>query len=137
VSDGFYLTTPTASDDGLDGLTTKNRLYNNTVRNANNGIVVSDADDNIFPNNTLENIESYEYFLSDGSEIEIEDQHFTDDEISVESGTNTVTISNSGTITVDYNDSEDVDDDNTHDTDVDFYTVELSGDETITIESIN
>jgi poly(beta-D-mannuronate) C5 epimerase len=137
VSDGFYLTTPTASDDGLDGLTTENRIYNNTVRNANNGIVVSDADDNIFSNNTLENIESYEYFLSDGSEIEIEDQHFTDDEISVESGTNTVTISNSGTITVDYNDSEDVDDDNTHDTDVDFYTVELSGDETITIESIN
>jgi parallel beta-helix repeat protein len=66
VSDGFYLTTPTASDDGLDGLTTKNRLYNNTVRNANNGIVVSDADDNIFPNNTLENINPMSIFLAMG-----------------------------------------------------------------------
>jgi poly(beta-D-mannuronate) C5 epimerase len=137
VSDGFYLTTPTASDDGLDGLTTENRIYNNTVRNANNGIKVGNSDGNIFENNTFENIESYEYLVSDGSEITIEDQHFTDDEISGGSGENTVTISNSGMITFDNDDSEDDNDDNdAYDTDNDFYTVELSDDETVTVKSI-
>jgi parallel beta-helix repeat protein len=138
VSDGFYLTTPTASDDGLDGLTTENRIYNNTVRNANNGIKVGNSDGNIFENNTFENIESYEYLVSDSSEITIEDQHFTDDEISGGSGENTVTISNSGMITFDNDDdSEDDNDDNdAYDTDNDFYTVELSDDETVTVKSI-
>ena len=137
VSDGFYLTTPTASDDGLDGLTTENRIYNNMIRNAENGIKVGNSDGNIFANNAFENIESYEYLVSDGSEITIENQHFTDDEISGGSGENTVTISNSGMITLDNDDSEDDNDDNdAYDTDNDFYTVELSDDETVTVKSI-
>jgi hypothetical protein len=108
------------------------------VRNANNGIKVGNSDGNIFENNTFENIESYEYLVSDGSEITIKDQYFTDDKISGGSGENTVAISSSGMITLDNDDdSEDDNDDNyAYDTDNDFYTVELSDDETVTVKSI-
>ncbi len=135
VSDGFYLTNPSS---GVDGHTTGNRVYNNTVRNAENGIKVGNSAGNIFANNTFENITSFEYSLENGGEVIIEDQRFTNDKISGKSGTNIATISNSGTITVDNNDSENVDDDNNniYDTNGDSYIVELS-DETITIESIN
>jgi parallel beta-helix repeat protein len=121
-----------------DGHTTRNRIYNNTVRNAENGIKVGNSNGNILANNTFENIESYEYLVSDGSEITIEDQHFTDDEISGGSGENTVTISNSGMITLDNDDDSEDDDNNNdaYDTDNDSYTVELSDDETVTVKSI-
>jgi poly(beta-D-mannuronate) C5 epimerase len=132
VSDGFYLTNPSS---GVDGHTTGNRIYNNTVRNAENGINVGNSDGNILANNTFENIESYEYLVSDGSEITIKDQYFADDEISGGSGENTVTISNSGMITFD-NDDDSEDDNDAYDTDNDFYTVEPSDDETVTVKSI-
>jgi parallel beta-helix repeat protein len=129
VSDGFYLTNPSMPGDGH---TTGNRIYNNTVRNAENGINVGNSDGNILANNTFENITSFEYSLGNGGEVIIENQRFTNDKISGESGTNIATISNSGTIIVDVDD----DPDENHDTDDDSYIVELS-DETITIESIN
>ena len=129
VSDGFYLTNPSTPDDGH---TTGNRIYNNTVINADNGIKVGNSDSNILANNTFENITSFEYSLGNGGEVIIENQRFTNDKISGELGTNIATISNSGTIIVDVDD----DPDENHDTDDDSYIVELS-DETITIESIN
>jgi hypothetical protein len=88
---------------------------------------------NILSNNRLENIKGHEYLLMQGSEIEIQNQHFTDDEIAADSKTNIVRISNSGTISVDSIDEDDDGDNN----DDDSYIVELSADETITIESIN
>lgn len=129
VSDGFYLTNPSTPDDRH---TTGNRVYNNTVINADNGITVMRADGNILSNNRLENIKGYEYLLMQGSEIEIQNQHFTDDEIAAGSKTNIVRISNSGTISVDGIDEDDGDNN-----DDDSCIVELSADETITIESIN
>jgi parallel beta-helix repeat protein len=127
VSDGFYLLNQSPS---IDGFTTKNRIYNNTIKNADNGFVIRVADGNTLANNTLGNITSYEYYLTEGVELEIENQHFTNDKISGGSGTNTVTISDSKTIAVDEND------DNVYDTDGDSHTVKLSGDELIIVNSV-
>ena len=124
VSDGFYLVHPSPP---VDGLTTDNWIYNNTIKNANRGIVSHRAYDNIFSNNTFENITTSEYHLAGGAKLEIEGQRFTDDAISGGSGANIVTISDSGSILVDLEAGN-------HNTDANSYTARLS-DETLTVES--
>jgi mannuronan 5-epimerase len=125
TSDGFHLTVP--SSPPIDGHTTENRIYNNTIRDSENGFVIIRADDNTFANNTLENIRSFEYSIKDGAEIAIENQHFTDDKFAGASETNKVAISNSGMI---IDDSSRI-----YDTGSEPYTGKLS-DEAITITSI-
>jgi parallel beta-helix repeat protein len=83
VTDGFYLLDQSRS---IDGFTTKNRIFNNTIRNADNGIVIRLADDNVLSNNAMENITSYEYALEGGAEVAIMNQHFSDDRILEDQG---------------------------------------------------
>ena len=125
VSDGFYLVHPPVPDDGP---TTDNRIYNNTVINADRGISSHRAYDNIFSNNSFDNIKASEYHLYGGAKLEIRGQHFTDDAIAAGSGANTVTISESGLILI----GQETKDLNT---DKRSYTTRLS-DDTLSVESV-
>jgi parallel beta-helix repeat protein len=76
---GIRVINPTLADDGL---TENNFVYNNTIINSENGIEAVRSQDNVLENNTLSNIQSSEYRLSEGASIIIRGQHFDNAQIS-------------------------------------------------------
>jgi parallel beta-helix repeat protein len=116
-------------------------IYNNNISNSENGIRVTNCQNNIAQNNTFSDIESDEYRLLADSTLKIMEQHFDDavisgdDEIAVG---NLVEIVHSGEIEVSEGDPDDEDDDgdgDSHDTDDEPYRITLSNDDSITINS--
>jgi hypothetical protein len=96
VTVGFYLTQPSG---GSVGESVRNVIHNNTVKSAVVGAATNlKADDNIFANNTFLDIKSHEFYIQGGSKMIIENQTFSNYEISGSSGR--VVIRYSGTIVV-------------------------------------
>jgi len=138
TGEGIRLLNPATVDDGT---TTGNIIYNNNISNSENGIRVTNCQNNIVQNTTFSDIESDEYRLLADSSLKIEGQQFDDTVISgddeIATG-NLVEIVHSGTIEVkDGGDSEDDDDNNgdSHDTDDEPYRIFLTNDNSITINS--
>jgi parallel beta-helix repeat protein len=136
--EGIRLLNPALVDDGN---TTGNMIYNNNISNSENGIRVTNCQNNIAQTNTFSDIESDEYRLLADSTLKIMEQHFDDavisgdDEIAVG---NLVEIVHSGEIEVSEGDPDDEDDDgdgDSHDTDDEPYRITLSNDDSITINS--
>src|ERR671917_2379513 len=73
TSQAVRLLNPELPDDGL---TEGNLVFNNTIINSENGIGAARTQDNILESNTLSNIQSSDYRLTEGSSIIIRGQHF-------------------------------------------------------------
>ena len=73
TSHGIHLFNPALPDDGL---TENNLIYNNSIINAENGIVATRSHDNIVQNTTFSDIKSSQYRLSGDSSIRISGQYF-------------------------------------------------------------
>ncbi len=73
TSQAIRLFNPPLPDDGL---TEGNFVYNNIIINSENGIGATRSQDNVLQNNTLSNIQSSDYRLTEGSSIIIREQHF-------------------------------------------------------------
>jgi hypothetical protein len=52
-------------------------VYKNNVENAEFGVASFDTEDNVFSKNTFVKTRSYKFYLWRGSEMEVEDQAFT------------------------------------------------------------
>jgi mannuronan 5-epimerase len=132
TSQGIRLFNPPLADDGS---TEGNFVYNNTIINSENGIGAARSQDNVLENNTLSNIQSSEYRLSEGSSIIIRGQHFENDLISqAGSGTNSqVEIVDSGVIEVTEGEIDEEMEGDSHNTDIEPFSMTLSGGDDITV----
>ena len=74
VCTAFYLSNPFSSNIGV---TTGNKVYKNIVENAEFGVASFDTEDNVFSKNTFVKTRSHKFYLWRGSEMEVEDQAFT------------------------------------------------------------
>jgi hypothetical protein len=52
-------------------------VYKNNVESAEFGVASFDTEDNVFPNNTFVKTRSHKFYLWRGSEMEVEEQAFT------------------------------------------------------------
>jgi mannuronan 5-epimerase len=109
-----------------DGMSSDNRVYNNTFDGVQNAIRASASSDNTFSNNIFDNVTDFHYTMTSDAGMNIENQNFDTVDVRGVSGDNTLSIQNSGTIIID----------NTidHDTDLEPYTTVLSG-ESMNIDS--
>jgi parallel beta-helix repeat protein len=109
-----------------DGMSSDNRIYNNTFDGVQNAIRALASSDNTFSNNIFGNVTEYHYIMTSDASIDIENQIFDTVNVRGVSGANTLSIRDSGTVTID----------NTidHDTDIEPYTAVLSG-QSISINS--
>jgi mannuronan 5-epimerase len=109
-----------------DGMSSDNRIYNNTFDGVENAIRALASSDNTFSNNIFGNVTDFHYILTSDASMDIENQIF--DMVNVRGilGDNALSIRNSGTIVID-NTME-------HDTDVEPYTTVLSS-ESLNIDS--
>jgi parallel beta-helix repeat protein len=87
-------------EDTDDGLTTNNRIYNNTISDTAVGIAAFRTTGNTFANNHFHNIAMTNYRLNGSSSVVIENQAFDNATIEGQSGENTVNIMNSGVIQI-------------------------------------
>src|SRR5215212_260449 len=110
-----------------DGMSSGNKIYNNTFDGVQNGIRALASSDNIFSNNTFGNVTGFQYTLSSDASMVIENQTFDMVNVRGVSGDNTLSIRNSGTIIID-NTVE-------HDTALEPYTQVLS-DQSVKIDSV-
>ena len=101
-----------------DGMSSGNRIFNNTFDGVQNGIRALASSDNTFSGNVFGNVTDFHYVMTLGASMNIENQIFDMTNIRGVSGDNTLTITNSGTIIID----------NTmnHDTDIEPYTHVIS-----------
>jgi parallel beta-helix repeat protein len=139
TSQAIRLFNPPLADDGL---TQGNLIFNNTIFNSENGIGATRSQDNVLQSNTLSNIQSSEYRLTEGSSIIIRGQHFDNALISQGgSGTDShVEIVDSGMIEVTEGaiDEEEEDEEGEGDlfnTDIEPYRRTLSGGDDIAIDN--
>ena len=102
-----------------DGMSSGNRIYNNTFDGVQNAIRAVTSSDNTFSNNIFGNVTDFHYILTSNASMDIENQIFDMANVRGVSGANTLSIRDSGTIIID----------NTidHDTDIEPYTQVLSG----------
>ena len=102
-----------------DGMSSDNRIYNNTFDGVQNAIRAVTSSDNTFSNNIFGNVTDFHYILTSNASMDIENQIFDMANVRGVSGANTLSIRDSGTIIID----------NTidHDTDIEPYTQVLSG----------
>jgi poly(beta-D-mannuronate) C5 epimerase len=87
TSQGINLFNPVLPDDGV---TENNLVYNNTIINAENGIVATRTHDNFVQDTTFSAIKSSEYRLSGDSTIRISGRDFGNAIISHESSATTI-----------------------------------------------
>jgi parallel beta-helix repeat protein len=123
-------------------LTQGNLVYNNTILNSENGIGATRSQDNVLQSNTLSNIQSSDYRLTEGSSFVIRGQHFDNALISQGgSGTDShVEIVDSGIIQVregeiDEEEGEEEFEGDTYNTNIEPYSRILSGGDDITVSS--
>jgi parallel beta-helix repeat protein len=109
-----------------DGMSSGNRIYNNTFDGVQNGIRALASSDNIFSNNTFGNVTDFHYTMSSDASMDIENQTFDKVNVRGFSGDNTLSIRNSGTIIID--------DTIEHDTSLQPYT-EVISDQSMKIDS--
>jgi hypothetical protein len=83
VSIAFYLSNPSSNNIRI---TTGDKVYKNNVESAEFGAASFNTEDNVFSNNTFANTRSHEFYLCRGSEMEVEDQAFTNYRIAEDSG---------------------------------------------------
>lgn len=109
-----------------DGMSSGNRIYDNTFDGVQNAIRAVASNDNIFSDNTFANVTDFHYIMTSDASMNIEDQTFNMTNVRGVTGANTLSIRNSGTIIID----------NTlnHDTDIEPYTQLLTG-QTVNINS--
>ena len=121
---GISVHNPVELDE--DGMSSDNRIYNNTFDGVQNAIRALASSDNTFSNNIFGNVTEFHYILTSDASMNIENQTFDMTNVRGFSGDNTLSIQNSGTILID----------NTmdHDTDLEPYTTVLSG-ESMNIDS--
>ena len=114
---GISVHNPVQLDE--DGMSSDNRIYNNTFDGVHNAIRAVTSSDNTFSNNIFGNVTDFHYILTSNAGMDIENQIFDMANVRGVSGSNTLSIRDSGTIIVD----------NTidHDTDIEPYTQVLSG----------
>ena len=115
---GISVHNPLESDLDEDGMSTDNRIYNNTFDDVQNAIRVLASSDNTFSNNKFDNVTEFHYIMSYDASMDIENQNFDMANVRGFSGANTLSIRDSGTITID----NIID----HDTDIEPYTQVLS-----------
>ena len=141
TSQAVRLLNPELPDDGL---TEGNLVFNNTIINSENGIGAARTQDNILESNTLSNIQSSDYRLTEGSSIIIRGQHFDNALISQGgSGTDShVEIVDSGIIQVregeideDGVNEEEEDEAGLYNTDIEPYSRTFSSGDDITVSS--
>src|SRR5215216_1727514 len=121
---GISVHNPVELDE--DGMSTDNRIYNNTFNGVQNAIRASASSDNIFSNNLFGNVTDFHYTMTSDASMDIENQIFDMVNVRGVSGDNTLSIRNSGTIIID-NTIE-------HDTALEPYTEVLS-DQSVKIDS--
>jgi mannuronan 5-epimerase len=109
-----------------DGMSSDNRIYNNTFDGVQNAIRALASSDNTFSNNIFGNVTDFHYILTSDASMDIENQIFDMAKVRGILGDNALSIRNSGTIVID-NTME-------HDTDVEPYTTVLSS-ESLNIDS--
>ena len=121
---GISVHNPVELDE--DGMSSGNRIYNNTFDGVQNGIRALASSDNIFSNNIFGNVTDFQYTMSSDASMDIENQVFDMVNVRGFSGDNTLSIRNSGKIIID----------NTigHDTGLEPYTEVLS-DQSVKIDS--
>src|SRR5215217_1591497 len=114
---GISIHNPVQLDE--DGMSSDNRIYNNTFDGVQNAIRAVTSSDNTFSNNIFGNVTDFHYILTSNASMDIENQIFDMANVRGVSGANTLSIRDSGTIIID----------NTidHDTDIEPYTQVLSG----------
>src|SRR5829696_2640737 len=114
---GISIHNPVQLDE--DGMSSDNRIYNNTFDGVHNAIRAVTSSDNTFSNNIFGNVTDFHYILTSNASMDIENQIFDMANVRGVSGANTLSIRDSGTIIID----------NTidHDTDIEPYTQVLSG----------
>src|SRR5215210_2199031 len=114
---GISVHNPVQLDE--DGMSSDNRIYNNTFDGVQNAIRAVTSSDNTFSNNIFGNVTDFHYILTSNASMDIENQIFDMANVRGVLGANTLSIRNSGTIVID----------NTmdHDTDIEPYTQVLSG----------
>jgi hypothetical protein len=109
-----------------DGMSTGNRIYNNTFNGLEHAIRALASSDNTFSNNAFGNVTGSHYLMALDAGINIENQIFEMVNVDGRSGDNTLSIRNSETIIID--------DTIEHDTDLEPYVEALSS-ESINIDS--
>jgi poly(beta-D-mannuronate) C5 epimerase len=109
-----------------DGMSSANRIYNNTFDGLEHAIRARASSDNTFSNNVFGNITGSHYLMALDAGIHIENQIFEMVNVDGRSGDNTLSIRNSGMIIID--------DTIEHDTDLEPY-VEVLSSEIIDIDS--
>jgi mannuronan 5-epimerase len=123
---GISIHNPLPLDE--DGMSSGNRIYDNTFDGVQNAIRAVASSDNIFSDNIFGNITDFHYVMTSDANMNIENQIFNMTNVRGVSGTNTLTIRDSSAIVID----------NTinHDTDLEPYTQLLNG-QTININSLD
>jgi mannuronan 5-epimerase len=111
-----------------DGMSSGNRVYDNTFDGVQNAIRAVASSDNIFSNNLFGNITDFHYVMTYNADMIIENQDFNMTDIRGVSGSNSLSIRDSGTIIIDNSIN--------HDTDIEPYTQQLS-DQTVNINSLD
>jgi parallel beta-helix repeat protein len=127
ISDSLYgVTVHNPSPPSSNGISSGNKIYDNSVDNVQYGFRALASSDNTFASNTFGTVTSNHYLIGNSATITIENQKFSNTTIRAMSGQNDVTITNSGTIKIGSN---------TYSTDSTPYKTTLSG-QTITINSV-
>ena len=102
-----------------DGMSSDNRIYNNTFDGVENAIRAVASSNNTFSSNVFGNVTDFQYIMTSNASMDIENQIFDMTNVRGVLGGNTLSIRDSGTIIID----------NTidHDTDIEPYTQILTG----------
>ena len=109
-----------------DGMSSGNRIYNNTFDGVQNAMRAVASSNNTFSSNVFGNVTDFHYIMTSNASMDIENQIFDMANIRGVSGSNTLSIRDSGTIVIDNTTN--------HDTEIEPYTQTLSG-QTVNVNS--
>ena len=109
-----------------DGMSSGNRIYNNTFDGVQNAMRTVASSNNTFSSNVFGNVTDFHYIMTSNASMDIENQFFDMVNVRGVSGSNTLSIRDSGTIVIDNTTN--------HDTEIEPYTEILSG-QTINVNS--
>ena len=109
-----------------DGMSSGNRIYNNTFDGVQNAMRAVASSNNTFSSNVFGNVTDFHYIMTSNASMDIENQFFDMVNVRGVSGSNTLSIRDSGTILIGNTTN--------HDTEIEPYTEILSG-QTINVNS--
>jgi poly(beta-D-mannuronate) C5 epimerase len=104
---GISVHNPVELDE--DGMSSGNMIFNNTFDNVQNAIRALASTDNTFSSNIFGNVTDFQYIMTMGATMNIENQNFDMINIRGVEGANTLTIRNSGEIIIDNSTAYDTD----------------------------